>query len=76
MIVTFDSPKTIVTIPQVTKTVSTVNVVQLTDLPESKVVFAYTAEVGRITLWTGSAYDTIGQWTDTDVVNRIKELNP
>ena len=26
-------------------------------------------------LWEGNAYDTLGQWTDEMVVNRIKELS-
>lgn len=33
-------------------------------------------EEGRkeLMLWSGDAYDAIGQWTDTDVKNRIVEL--
>ncbi len=27
-----------------------------------------------LTLWTGAAYDAAGQWTDPDVVTRIKAL--
>jgi hypothetical protein len=28
----------------------------------------------RILLWKGEDYDAIGQWTDTDVINRVLEL--
>lgn len=28
----------------------------------------------RIILWEGASYDAIGQWTDTDVTNRVLEL--
>lgn len=28
----------------------------------------------KITLWEGLEYDSIGQWTDTDVINRVLEL--
>lgn len=28
----------------------------------------------ELTLWEGDTYDTIGQWTDTDVDNRITEI--
>jgi len=28
----------------------------------------------RILLWKGDAYDAIGQWTNTDVTNRVLEL--
>lgn len=27
-----------------------------------------------LTLWTGAEYVAIGQWTDTDAANRVKEL--
>jgi hypothetical protein len=28
----------------------------------------------QIVLWEGDAYDTIGQWTDVDVQNKIKNF--
>jgi hypothetical protein len=40
-----------------------------------KLVRCFVEELEQpITLWEGSAYDAIGQWTDTDVTNRLNEL--
>lgn len=74
MEITFASSKTIITVPQVTKTVNSIKIYQLIDQPDIKRVTAFTNEVGRVVLWDGAAYDAIGQWTDTDVVNRINEI--
>lgn len=53
---------------------SNVNVIRVTDFPERKVVEAHVKEIGVIVLWKGAEYDAIGQWTDTDVINRIIQL--
>ena len=37
----------------------------------NRTVKAYTAEAGVIVLWSGDAYDAIGQWTDADVKARL-----
>jgi cyanophycinase-like exopeptidase len=74
MEIIFNSPKEIVTVPQVTKTVSSITIVRMVDFPQRKTVYAETIEAGRVMLWEGDAYDTIGQWTDTDVENRIQEI--
>jgi hypothetical protein len=39
-----------------------------------KVVANVEGYPGKIVLWEGAAYDAIGQWTDADVANRIKEI--
>jgi hypothetical protein len=41
---------------------------------QKKVVAQTKSVLGQITLWEGDAYDTIGQWTDQDVIDRIKEI--
>jgi hypothetical protein len=46
----------------------------MVDKPSLKEVKVITRELGSITLWEGDEYDAIAQWTDTDVINRIKEL--
>ena len=30
--------------------------------------------IGIVALWQGEEYDAIGQWTDTDVINKLKSL--
>ena len=74
MEITFTSPKTIVAVPQVTKTLSSINIIQIVDIPDSKRVVAVTVELGRIVLWDDTAYDAIGQWTDASVLKRINEI--
>lgn len=76
MTITFTSPKTIITVPQATKTLSSLTIIQMVDIPSEKRVVVYIAEIGRVVLWDSAAYDAIGQWTDTDVINRINELYP
>ncbi len=67
MEVTFNNPKN----PQITK----LTIKRLVDKPEKKKVVAIVKEFKeKIILWEASSYDSIGQWTDTDVVNRLNEL--
>lgn len=48
---------------------------KITDDPYRKTVIATCNNHPMvIKLWEGAAYDAIGQWTDTDVVNRVLEL--
>ena len=44
------------------------------DSPSFKTVDAYTRQMGKVTLWEGDAYDTIGDWTTLDAENRLKEI--
>ena len=74
MEITFNALKDIVTIPEVRKQVFSLNIMSITDLPDRKTVYAITTDRINITLWEGADYDAIGQWTDSDVVNRIQEL--
>lgn len=74
MEVTFTTPKDITVVSERKKTISQITINEITDSASRKTVTATTQEVGRIVLWKDAAYDAIGQWTDTDVANRIKEL--
>ena len=74
MEIIFDAPKEITVREAKKSIIDKIDVLQLVDIPSSKMVLAITREVGRITLWEGDAYDNIGQWTDTDVINRIQQM--
>jgi hypothetical protein len=74
MKITLDTQKEIVIVKEVKKTITDITVLELRDLPESKSVEAITLEMGLIILWQGEEYDAIGQWTDQDVINKIKSL--
>lgn len=74
MKITLDTEKEIVVVKEIKKTITEITVNQVTDLPEVKRVEAITNELGIILLWEGAEYDAIGQWTDTDVINKLKSL--
>lgn len=74
MEITFDPPKDLVVVKQQVKNIDKITIASMYDFPERKIVQANTREIGVIVLWEGAEYDAIGQWTDTDVINRINEL--
>lgn len=74
MKITFDSPKDITVVQEMKKTFESLTIYSLQDFPDQKLVHANTIEMGVIVLWKDAEYDAIGQWTDTDVINRINEL--
>jgi len=74
MVINFDSPKTI-TYRGVEMTLDGFTVVRVVDLRQEKIVRCLVQELGGPTiLWEGEEYDAIGQWTDTDVDNRLLEI--
>ena len=75
MNINLNNPKKIVLQEEKSKTVSTLTVSRIVDLPKQKVVRCFIEELEEpIVLWKDAAYDAIGQWTDTDVTNRLNEL--
>ena len=66
--------KEIVIVQERKRSIEKITILEITDNPVFKSVIAKTKENGIITLWRDSDYDTIGQWTDTDVENRIREI--
>lgn len=75
IVVDFSEEKFIKTVPAYNVNSKTINVIQLMDLPVEKKVIAHTfSQIGSIILWEGEAYDAIGDWTNQDVIDRIKEL--
>lgn len=75
MNINLNNPKKIVLQEEKSKTVSTLTVNRVVDLPKQKVVRCFLEELEQpVVLWKDEAYDAIGQWTDTDVTNRLNEL--
>jgi hypothetical protein len=75
MKINLQNPKKVVLQEEKSKTVDTLTVARVVDLPKKKVVRVFVEELDEpVTLWEGAAYDAIGQWTDTDVENRLTEL--
>ena len=56
-------------------TLSEVTVLRWVDRPSDKVVLAFVQEINNpITLWEGSAYDLIGDWTEAQANTRLAEV--
>jgi len=56
------------------KVIQEITIFRIIDMLFEKKVVVLTHELGDIVLWEGEAYDSIGQWTDKDVSERIKLL--
>lgn len=75
MEVTFNQPTDITVIQELKRNFTSITIDHMIDYPETKMVNVYIKEfINYVTLWQGAEYDAIGQWSDTDVINRIKEL--
>jgi hypothetical protein len=75
MQINLQNPKKVVLQEEKSKTVTTLTVARIVDLPKKKVVRAFVEELDEpVVLWEGAAYDAAGQWTDADVEARLTEL--
>ena len=75
MKITLTNPKKVVLQEEKSKTVSTLTVQRVVDLPAKKVVRVFVQELDEpVVLWEGAAYDAIGQWTDADVEAKLTAL--
>ena len=75
MQINLQNPKKVVLQEEKSKTVTTLTVSRIVDLPKKKVVRAFVEELDEpVVLWEGAAYDAIGQWTDSNVETRLTEL--
>jgi hypothetical protein len=75
MQINLSNPKKVVLQEEKSKTVTTLTVNRIVDLPKKKIVRAFVEELDKpVVLWEGAAYDAAGQWTDSDVQARLTEL--
>lgn len=74
MKITFVTPKEVIVVKEVKRTLTELTVEEITDNSSRKEVKAFTLELGMLTLWAGDQYDAIGQWTDADAQARILEI--
>ena len=69
---------TVVTREEVIIEANRINIISITDDGKKvycKVSFFHTSGLKRdLILWEGQDYNNIGNWTDDDVENRVKEL--
>lgn len=68
--------KVVPAVPEYTISTPSLTITKFEDLPNERKVIAYTdhLEASIIVLWEDDAYEKIGQWTDDDVINRLKEI--
>lgn len=74
MEIQLSQPTDVVIVKERKITIEAITVVELNDSPSKKQVTAKTIELGVVVLWKDADYDAIGQWTDTDVINKLNEL--
>jgi hypothetical protein len=74
MKVILNNPKEVIVVQERKRTITEFNIIEMYDNPNRKVIEVTTEELGRITLWKDADYDLAGQWTDTDVANKLKQL--
>ena len=75
MQINLSNPKKVVLQEEKSKTVTTLTVNRIVDLPKKKIVRVFVEELDEpVVLWEGAAYDAAGQWTDSDVQARLTEL--
>lgn len=74
MEITLNKPKEIVVFAERKKTITKVEIIEVVDDFKRKIITAKTNEFGSVILWKDEDYVTIGQWTDTDVINKIKSI--
>jgi hypothetical protein len=75
MKITLSNPKKVVLQEEKSKTVTTLTVNRVVDLPKKKIVRVFVDELDEpVVIWEGADYDAAGQWTDSDVQARLTEL--
>lgn len=75
MEINLNSPHEVVLMERRTKTIEKLTVRSIMDFPREKRVVAQILEMNEpVVLWKADEYDAIGQWTDTDVENKLNEL--
>lgn len=67
--------KVLRTFPARSISADAIEIDHIVDNYAQKKVTAFTKSVlGQVVLWEGEAYDTIGQWTDDDVKQRLLQI--
>jgi len=51
-----------------------IEITEIVDDSTKKTVTAYTKQFGKVVLWEGTVYDSIGQWTDDEVKSKLISL--
>lgn len=71
MEILFPNSGSAVVVPQITASFSSLTVLSFNDEPDRKQMYVNTLELGRIFVYTGSAYDDNYNWTKNQVTASI-----
>lgn len=75
MKITLNKPKEKIVVQEVKKSISTLTIQRMVDLPEKKEVRVFVKELSEpIVIWSGADYDAAGQWTDADIEAKLNQL--
>jgi len=74
LLVNFESSITVKTVGGAEIKAKNIEIRKIIDNPMTKTIAAMTTNNRLFILWEGEAYDTIGNWTNEQVVDRVKEL--
>jgi hypothetical protein len=75
MNITLTNPKKVVLQEEKSKTISSLTINRVVDIPKQKMVRVFVEELDEpVVLWEGAAYEAAGQWTDADVIARLTAL--
>ena len=72
--INFNPPVVVNSMGGVNITTNKVTIIEMVDNPIKKNVTVTAANNKSYVLWSGDAYTTIGQWTDQNVIDRLREL--
>ena len=73
-VIEFETPVTEMVIGGVPQRTKKISIAKIIDNPATKTVAVMTLKNRLFVLWQGDAYDAIGNWTNEQVVERVKEL--
>jgi hypothetical protein len=74
IVITFNPPVVVKSIGGINITTNQITIVKEVDNPVEKTVKVYTDKGIVYTLWSGQTYDSIGQWTDVEVIERLRQI--
>ena len=75
LVIEFNEPKVVRSIPEQNFTSDKIVIKEMVDDPINKKVIINTEDQPyRIVLWEGAEYDAIGDWTNQDVIDRINQI--
>lgn len=73
-VIEFESPVTEMVIGGVPQQTKKISIAKIIDNPGTRTVAVMTLKNRLFVLWKGDAYDAIGNWTNEQVEERVREL--